>query len=85
MKKIFFFALAAIGMTACMQDEIVTVQQNAIEFKSAHVDNATRAAADPSTTVETIADFNVWGFMDQPSGYVFTGQGSESWRSLDLC
>ena len=83
MKKIFFFALAAIGMTACMQDEIVTVQQNAIEFKSAHVDNATRAAADPSTTVETIADFNVWGFMDQPSGYVFTGdkvqRAGEAW------
>ena len=56
-----------------MQDEVVTVQQDAISFKGAFVENATRAAADPSTTVNTIADFNVWGFMDQPSGYVFTG------------
>ena len=73
MKKQLAIVCAALGMVACMQDEIVTVQQNAIEFKSAHVDNATRAAADPSTTVETIDDFNVWGFMDQPSGYIFTG------------
>ena len=56
-----------------MQDEVVTVQQDAISFNGAFVENATRAAADPSTTVNTIADFNVWGFMDQPSGYVFTG------------
>ena len=73
MKKHLFYALAALGMVACMQDEVVTVQQDAISFKGAFVENATRAAADPSTTVNTIADFNVWGFMDQPSGYVFTG------------
>ena len=76
MKKHLFYALAAFGMVACMQDEVVTVQQDAISFKGAFVENATRAAApaaDPSTTLNTIADFNVWGFMDQPSGEVFKG------------
>ena len=73
MKKHLFFALAAFGMVACMQDEVVTVQQDAISFQGAFVENATRAAEDPSTTTQSIADFNVWGFMDQPSGYVFTG------------
>ena len=73
MKKHLFFALAAFGMVACMQDEIVTVQQDAISFQGAFVENATRAAADPSTTEKSIEGFNVWGFMDQPSGYVFTG------------
>ena len=73
MKKHLFYALAAFGMVACMQDEVVTVQQDAISFQGAFVENATRAAADPSTTKNSIADFNVWGFMDQPSGEVFTG------------
>ena len=73
MKKHLFYALAALGMVACMQDEVVTVQQDAISFQGAFVENATRAAADPSTTVKTIEDFNVWGFMDQPSGEVFKG------------
>ena len=77
MKKQLAIVCAALGMVACMQEEVVTVQQNAISFKGAFVDNATRAAEDPSTTLEEITNFNVWGFMDQPSGYVFTGDKVE--------
>ena len=77
MKKQLAIVCAALGMVACMQEEVVTVQQNAISFKGAFVDNATRAAEDPSTTLENITNFNVWGFMDQPSGYVFTGDKVE--------
>ena len=73
MKKHLLFALAAFGMVACMQDEVVTVQQDAISFKGAFVEKATRAAFDPSTTENTIADFNVWGFMDEVAGEVFNG------------
>ena len=73
MKKHLLFALAAFGMVACMQDEVVTVQQDAISFKGAFVEKATRAAVDPSTTANTIADFNVWGFMDEVAGKVFNG------------
>ena len=77
MKKQLAIVCAALGMVACMQEEVVTVQHNAISFKGAFVDNATRAAEDPSTTLENITNFNVWGFMDQPSGYVFTGDKVE--------
>ena len=77
MKKQLAIVCAALGMVACMQEEVVTLQQNAISFKGAFVDNATRAAEDPSTTLENITNFNVWGFMDQPSGYVFTGDKVE--------
>ena len=74
MKKIIISALAAMSLAACVQEEIVTVNQpSAIAFENAFVDNATRAALDPSTTTNSIEGFNVWGFMDQPSGYVFTG------------
>ena len=74
MKKIIISALAAMSLVACVQEEVVTVNQsNAIAFENAFVDNATRAAVDPSTTTASIEGFNVWGFMDQPSGVVFTG------------
>ena len=74
MKKIIISALAAMSLAACVQEEIVTVNQpSAIAFENAFVDNATRAAADPSTKTEELNGFNVWAFMDQPSGYVFTG------------
>ena len=78
MKKHLVYALAAFGMVACMQEEVVSVQQDAISFKNAYVENATRAE-DPSTTWDSIQDFNVWGFMDSPEGYVFTGD--KVWRS----
>ena len=81
MKRHLFFALAAFGMVACMQEEVVTVQQDAISFKGAFVDNVTRTAEDPSKTWETIQDFNVWGFMDQPDGNVFTGD--KVWKAGD--
>ena len=74
MKKIIISALAAMSLVACVQEEVVTVNQsNAIAFENAFVDNATRAAVDPSTTTASIEGFNVWGFMDQPSGWVFKG------------
>ena len=68
-------ALATIGLVACVQEEVVTVPQtSAITFDNAYLDNATRAAADPSTTTASIADFNVWGFMDTPDGTVFVAE-----------
>ena len=74
MKKIFFSALAVVGLAACVQEEIQSLNPSgAISFDNAFVGNATRAAADPSTDWNTIKDFQVWGFMDQPEGYVFQG------------
>lgn len=70
MKKIFLIALAAIGMTACMQEEVMdTPTGGAITFENAFVDNATRAAAVIDNA--NLNEFQVWGFVNAPSGVVF--------------
>ena len=77
MKKLFVCALAASMFTACSQDETISQQSPMqISFDGAFVENATRAAVDPSITNEDgknpIANFDVWGFMDDINGEVFT-------------
>ena len=77
MKKIFVAVLAMAGVVACNTAEVVDLPQNpAIRFENAFVQNATRAdeALDPSTTTESLTAFDVWGFMDEPSGVVFEGE-----------
>lgn len=76
MKKLFIAALALTAFTACSQDELVEQQQSTatIAFDGAFVDNATRAAEDPSITTATINAFDVWGFMDSTDGNVFNQQ-----------
>lgn len=75
MKKSFMSALAALSLVACVQEEVVNVPQtDAITFAQVAIDNATRAAVDPSTTTASINAFKVWGFMDEPSGLVFDGE-----------
>lgn len=70
MKKFFIVALAAIGMTACMQDAVVeTPHGGAIAFENAFVDNATRAAEVVTTT--NLDKFQVWGYVKAPSGVLF--------------
>ena len=48
-----------------------TPQGGAITFESAFVDNATRAAVDPSTTTGKLTAFDVWGFVKAYDGTVF--------------
>ena len=48
-------------------------QGDAISFDSAFIDNATRAAADPSTTTASLDGFNVWGFVKAYDGTIFDG------------
>jgi hypothetical protein len=45
----------------------------AITFEDAFVCNATRAA-DPSTTAATLGAFDVWGFLNEHDGTVFSDQ-----------
>ena len=75
MKKLFVIVLAAIGMVSCMNtNEVIEVKGgDAIAFADVMLDNAVRAAVDPSTTLETIQGFNVWGFMDDVNGVIFEG------------
>ena len=77
MKKLFVCALAASMFTACSQDETISQQSPMqISFANAFVNNATRAvtATDPSTTDESLTAFDVWGFMNNPSGVIFEGE-----------
>ena len=84
MKKILVSALAAMSLVACVQDELVTApQEAAISFQGAYVQNATRAAVDPSTTTASINAFDVWAFMNESNGTVLKDEdvtkGSNGW------
>lgn len=76
MKKLFIAALAAFAMVACVnEEEVISVKGgDAIEFADAFLDNATRAAVDPSITTNNIDGFNVWAFMDSVEGTIFEGE-----------
>ena len=72
MKKFFVAVLVIASVVACSKEELVRVQDPAqIAFDGSFVETRANAAVDPSTTTATIEKFNVWGFMDQPSGKVF--------------
>ena len=74
MKKLLVVALAAFAMVACVNEEVTELPQgDAITFESAFIDNATRAAVDPSTTTATLDGFNVWGFVKEYDGEIFNG------------
>ena len=75
MKKIFFSALAALCLSACVQEAMVeTPQGDAIAFENAFIDNATRAAVDPSFNINTLNAFKVWAYVNEPNGVVFKGK-----------
>lgn len=77
MKKLFFSTLAIASLVACSKDELVSQPKPmAISFEQAFIENATRVAKaeDPSITTATIDGFDVWGFMDKPTGTVFVNQ-----------
>ena len=72
MKKLFVAVLAIAGLVACNNEETVLVQGPApIAFDGSFVETRANVAGDPSTTTANIETFNVWGFMDEPSGKVF--------------
>ena len=74
MKKLLVFAFAAIGMVACVKEEVALLPKgDAICFENAFIDNATRAAVDPSITTATLSGFNVWGFVKEYDGEIFNG------------
>ena len=81
MRKAIIAAMTVLCFAACVQEEIVNASlSEAIAFRGAFVDNATRAA---SFTEETLGGFNVWGFMNNPAAPVFDGteveKGTEGW------
>lgn len=72
MKKILLSAFAIFAMMACNNEEPVRLQeQSLITFEDSFVEAKTRAAEDPSITTTSIDAFDVWGFINQPSGIIF--------------
>ena len=75
MKKLIVSLLAVAGMVACSNEDVVRKQAGeAIGFSGAFVENATRAANDPSITTGSIDAFRVWAFMDEVSGEVLKNE-----------
>ena len=75
MKKLLFVALAAVGMTACVQNEELAVAKPdaKIEFANAYVSNTSRTE-NPVITTANLAGFDVWAFMDETTGNVLTDE-----------
>lgn len=63
MKKLFISILAIAALVSCSNDEAVNINRGeAIDFGAPFVDNATRAAIDPSYSgTKNLASFNVYG------------------------
>lgn len=72
MKKILFLsAAAALVLASCSNEETVKVPEgNAISFGNAFVNNSTRA----DLNAENLADFGVYGYMDEVAGVVFNNE-----------
>ena len=64
MKKIFVAMLALAAATACSNDELVSVNQEAIGFDNAFINNSVRSVNDPSITNTNLQDFAVYGFVE---------------------
>ena len=64
MKKIFIALAAVATIAACNKADVIETQEGEqIAFSNAFVENATKAATDPSlgTTANPFTSFNVWG------------------------
>ena len=64
MKKIFVAIVAVAALVACSNDEIVNVNREAIGFDNAFINNSVRSVVDPSLTASTLADFQVYGYVE---------------------
>ena len=71
MKKTLIAILALAAVAACNKAEVVDMNPgDAISFSNAFVDNATKAATDPSlgTTTNPLKAFKVWGTVNNTNG-----------------
>ena len=66
MKKIFFALCAVAALASCSNNEIVNLDQEAIAFDNAFVDNGTRAADNFTIETNKLFDFNVWATTQRP-------------------
>ena len=76
MKKIFVAMLALAAATACSNDELVSVNREAIGFDNAFINNSVRSIEDPSySNTKLFSDFAVYGFVttNEGTGTLFNG------------
>ena len=74
MKKIFIaiVAIAAAALASCAKEELVSLDKGAtIAFSNAFVDNATKAAQDPSNTTNNLTAFKVYGAVETTTENVY--------------
>ena len=70
MKKILFSILAMAAMAACATDEPIALNQEAIQFGNAFVDNSVRGAVDPSYgTANNLTSLKVYGAVEGVNFY----------------
>ena len=77
MKRFLICALAAVGMVACVSEDVVQLPKSeAISFADAFIGNSTRAvtAEDPSTTKAKLEAFDVWAYMTSIKGTVLVDE-----------
>ena len=80
MKRFLICTLAALGMVACVSEDVVQLpKSDAISFADAFIGNSTRAvvAEDPSTTKATLEAFDVWAYMTSLNGTVLLDEDVE--------
>ena len=70
MKKTLFTILAVAALAGCAKEQIVTVNQEAITFENAFVDNATKAIDNYTITKSNLGTFDVWGTTQRPGNDV---------------
>lgn len=78
MKKTLFTVLAAAALVACAKEEVVTVNQEAIAFDNAFVDNATKTTDNSFSATNLPETFYVYGTTkheDQDAVSIFNGVG----------
>lgn len=96
MKKIFVAMLALAAATACSNDELVSVNQEAIGFDNAFINNSVRSVETPGYSQSSMFnDFAVYGFVEGASLFngvkvskdgsgldadKYAGQTSTSWK-----
>ena len=66
MKKILFALCAVATLASCTKNEVLNLNQEAIDFGTAFVDNGTRATDEFTIETHELFDFNVWATTQRP-------------------
>ena len=77
MKKLFVSIIAIAALAACAKEELVSVNQEAIEFGGPFVENATRATDKSYSGDKALTAFNLYGTVASTNGIINIYNGCE--------